>query len=67
MNEKVHIIELTDKELLSLLQLVMMYGTGTGEGVSTPVSLRLALADSTSPRLYAQHIRDMDERERRKR
>jgi len=37
---------LQEHEYAKLMQLVMKYGTGTGEGISTPVDLRIALADA---------------------
>lgn len=39
-------IDLNELEYACLMQIVMKYGTGTGEGGSSPVTLRIALADA---------------------
>lgn len=39
-------IDVDELEYARLMQLVMKYGTGTGEGGSTPITLRIALADA---------------------
>ena len=39
-------IDMGELEYATLMQIVMKYGTGAGEGVSTPVTLRIALAEA---------------------
>jgi hypothetical protein len=46
-----YVITLQEHEYAKLMQLVMKYGTGTGEGISTPVDLRIALADAEVSRV----------------
>lgn len=44
----IYTVEVTEKELLELMQLVMKYGTGTGYGDgSLSIGARVALADAT--------------------
>jgi hypothetical protein len=39
-------IDVNELDYARLMQLVMKFGTGTGEGGSTPTTLRIALADA---------------------
>jgi len=39
-------IDVDERGYAQLMQLVMKYGTGTGEGGSTSIDLRMAMADA---------------------
>lgn len=46
MSERKYLIELSQSEYLNLLQFIMKYGTGTGQGGSTYTALRISIADA---------------------